>query len=209
MSPYKLAIFDFDGTLADSLPWFLRTLNELSGKYGFRATSAEELEELRKMGNRELVAHLGVPTSRLPFLARELRRRVARETSGFRLFEGVEPMLPGLRARGLLTAVVSSNGEANVRAILGPRLAGTISHFECGASLFGKARLLKKTARQLGVIPGEAIYIGDEARDSEAARKAGMHFGFATWGYAHVDALGAKPNLVFAAPFEILDQLGK
>ncbi len=57
----------------------------------------------------------------------------------------------------------------------------------------------------MGVAPAEAIYIGDETRDAEAAAEAGVAFGAVAWGYAAPAALLAcRPAEVFAAPGDIL-----
>lgn len=45
--PFPLVVFDFDGTLADSAEWFIRSLNGVARRYGFREASAEEIEALR------------------------------------------------------------------------------------------------------------------------------------------------------------------
>jgi phosphoglycolate phosphatase len=105
-------------------------------------------------------------------------------------------------------AVVSSNSEANVRAILGPELAGRIGCFECGASVFGKAARFRKVARRSGISPPETLCIGDEIRDLEAARRAGIAFGAAGWGFTRADALQARrPDVLFTSIEEIADRL--
>jgi len=45
--PYSLAIFDLDGTLVDSFPWFKRTINDVADRFGFRRVAPEELEGIR------------------------------------------------------------------------------------------------------------------------------------------------------------------
>ena len=49
MRPYGLVVFDFDGTLADSFPWFCGVLNEVAARYRFRQVGTEEIETLRGM----------------------------------------------------------------------------------------------------------------------------------------------------------------
>jgi phosphoglycolate phosphatase len=202
---YPLVIFDFDGTLADSFPWFLTILNELAEKHSFRQIPAEELTSLRGLENRALLKHLQVPFWKLPLLARDMRKLARRDGEKFGLHAGVEPMLLGLKQQGKKIAIVTSNSEENVRKILGPELAAQVDCFQCGASLFGKARLLKKALRQLKARPSEAIYLGDETRDHEAASSAGMAFGFVTWGYATPEAFRERsPDYTFHKPEEIL-----
>ena len=55
---YRLVIFDFDGTLADSASWFVKALNDLAPRHGFRPVTAAEIEMLRGRGNREIIRYL-------------------------------------------------------------------------------------------------------------------------------------------------------
>lgn len=202
---FSLVIFDFDGTLADSFPWFLSVLNKLAEKYSFLRIDEQELPALRSLGNRALLKHLQISFWKLPFLARDMRRMAKQDGSKIMLHVGVEDLLLGLKAQEKKIAVVTSNSEENVRRILGASLAEQVDYFECGASLFGKHRLLKKTLRRMKIQPRDAIYIGDETRDQEAAQRAGVKFGFVLWGYAAPDAFrGLEPEFTFQEPAEIL-----
>src|SRR5919107_141768 len=118
---YRLAIFDFDGTLADSFPWFLGVIDSVADRYDFKRIEGHEIEALRHKSAREIIAHLAVPRWRLPLIARHMRTLAARDPDAARLFEGVGRALERLTQAGLAVAVVSSNSEANVRRALGPR----------------------------------------------------------------------------------------
>ena len=76
-----------------------------------------------------------------------------------------------------------------------------IRHYECGASLFGKAAQFRKVLRaERHRRARDAICIGDEIRDLDAARAAGIAFGAVTWGYTAPEALIARgTDVVFAA----------
>jgi phosphoglycolate phosphatase len=205
---YRLAIFDLDGTLADSLPWFLRIANTVADKHGFRRIETHEIESLRGKGSREIVRHFQVPMWRMPLIARDVRRMKAASLDGISLFAGVDGMLESLSAKGVVRAMVSSDSEDNVRRSLGTN-ARAISHFACGASLFGKAKKFAKVMRLAGIPPAQTIAIGDEVRDAEAAQKAGIDFGAVSWGYASVEALRrTRPALVFERMEEIAEKLG-
>jgi len=206
--PYRLIIFDFDGTLADSAQWVLHALNDVAGLYGFRRITAAEAAMLRGCDNRAIIRYLGVPFWKLPAIARHMRRRMAAEAESIHLFPGTVETLRGLSAAGATLAIVSSNAEETVRRILGPELSSTIAAFECGASLFGKARRFRRVLRRLGVPPGAAIAIGDEGRDIEAARAAGIDTGAVTWGYATADLLATRrPTVTFDRMEELAPRL--
>lgn len=205
---YRLVLFDFDGTLADSFPWFLGVLDQLAERHGFRRIAAHEVESLRGYSAGRLVRHLGVPAWKLPGIARHLRRLMAAEIDRIALFPGVAGVLHGLAGRGVRLAIVSSNSTANVRRVLGPANAALIGHFACGASLLGKRSKLRSALRRAGVPAGAALSIGDEIRDLEASRAAGIAFGAVSWGYTEPGALRARgPDEVFASPEEILRKL--
>lgn len=204
----KLIIFDFDGTLADSAAWMARALNQAADRFGFRRVSDAEIEMLRGHDSHAVIRYLGVPAWKLPRIARHLRERVAADAANIPLFPGTHDMLRLLAERGMATAVVSSNSEANVRRILGPGSAPLIGCYECGASLFGKAARFQRVLKRTGVAKQAVICIGDEARDIEAASGLGLASGAATWGYATPESLERqRPTMVFERMGEILERL--
>ncbi|WP_456652019.1 MULTISPECIES: HAD-IA family hydrolase [unclassified Bradyrhizobium] len=196
--PYSLAIFDLDGTLADSFPWFLRVINDVADRFKFRRVADEDIEALRHASSREILARLEVPLWKLPAIARHARRLKAEAAAEIFLFAGVEAMLRTLAENGVQLALVTSDSEANAREKLGDS-AALFAHFDCAASLFGKAAKFRRVIRRAGVEPGKVISIGDEVRDIEAARTVGIACGAVSWGYAAPAALRALgPDHVFA-----------
>jgi phosphoglycolate phosphatase len=195
--PYSLVIFDLDGTLVDSFPWFLRSINGVADRFGFRRVADEDVEPLRHASTREILAHLEVPLWKLPMIGRHMRRLKAEQAAGIVLFNGTEAMLRALADAGLRLALVSSDSEANARAKLGAS-AALFSDFDCSASIFGKAAKFRRVIARAGVGPAQTIAIGDETRDIEAARAAGIACAAVTWGYAAAQALRARePDHVF------------
>jgi phosphoglycolate phosphatase len=203
----SLVIFDLDGTLADSFPWFLGVVNGVAREHGFRPIADADIEPLRRAGSREILRRLDVPLWKLPAIGRRMRALKREHIANIPLFAGTADMLRALSGTGLTLALVSSDNEDNARAQLGAG-AAHFSHFACGASLFGKAAKFKRILRRTGVAPRQAIAIGDEVRDIEAARAAGIACGAVTWGYAAREALTAwKPDLVFERIEDIVSQL--
>jgi phosphoglycolate phosphatase len=191
----RLAIFDFDGTLADSFPWFSGVLNEVARRHGFREIDGAEAEALRSLGTREILKALQVPLWKVPAIGRDMR--AMKLDAAIPVFDGVPEALKRLTENGIPIAMVSSDSEPSIRRTLGSGTASLFSHYYCGASLFGKARKIRQAAKAAGVSVADAIYVGDETRDSAAAREAGACFAAVTWGYSARDALLAcAPDLV-------------
>jgi|SRR5436190_3442311 len=199
--PYKLIIFDLDGTLSDSFPWFLSVVSTVADKHGFKRI--DDVEAMRGKTTHEMLKALDVPLWRVPFIARDMRKLKSESLEQIPLFPGVPEMLTALLRGGLTIALVTSDSEANARRALGACVS-CISHFACGASLFGKARKFKQAMRAAGVSTKATLAIGDEVRDAEAAKLAGIDFAGVAWGYATVEALAkTAPVTVFASVSEI------
>jgi phosphoglycolate phosphatase len=206
---YKLVVFDFDGTLADTFPWFASVLNGVADRFGFRKVeTAEEVEALRGLSSRQIIERLDVPIWKLPLIARHMRRLASEHAADMRTFEGVPAMLQELHASGARLSVVSSNSEANVRRVLGPESAARVELYACGTSLFGKAAQFRKILSAASVAPSEVLCIGDELRDAEAAAKVGIPFGAVAWGFTRRDALEkCSPHHLFLSVDDILRTL--
>jgi len=205
---YRLAIFDSDGTLADTLPWLRGIFNELAEAHGFRRVEPHEYERFRNLHGVALLRELGLPLWKLPQVMSDMRRRMAGHKGKFALFPGISDVLHRLAAGGIQLAIVSSNSRENVERVLEAENASLVAHFACGVSLFGKAARLRQVLRQCSVPSSQAIYIGDEVRDGEAAAKAGMAFGAVTWGQHREEFLRTqKPAHLFKTVREIADKL--
>jgi phosphoglycolate phosphatase len=206
--PYSLVIFDLDGTLADSFPWFRRHVNAVADRFAFRRIADEDVESLRHASSREILARLEVPSWKLPAIARHMRRLKGQHIQDIPLFHGADTMLRALANAGYRLALVSSDSEANARRQLG-ELAALFSHFDCGASMFGKAAKFRRVVRRAGLKSAQVISIGDEVRDIEAARAASIACGAVRWGFASTEALCAHaPDLMFERIEDIPQKLG-
>jgi phosphoglycolate phosphatase len=202
---YTLAIFDFDGTLADSFPFFSSVYDRLADEHGLRRVAPGEVDALRRSGAREIMARVGLPPWKLPRVARSFVALMRENAQAVPLFPGVAEVLHALDARGVLIAIVSSNSRDNVETVLGSGNARCVKCFECGASIFGKRARIRRVLKHCGVPPSAAIYIGDQPTDLEAARKERVAFGAVSWGYGHIDSMTPHaPDAVFANVADML-----
>ena len=186
---YRLAIFDFDGTLADSFPFFLQVFNQLARQHGFKGIDPELAPTFRHYTPRQMMELVGMPAWKLPLVARSFISLMKQNATSISLFEQVDKTLLQLVNHGMVLAIVSSNSYDNISQILGPANTKLIRHFECGMSIFGKPTRIQKVLKKTGIPSHEVIYIGDQVTDLEAARKVSIAFGAVSWGYGTIESL--------------------
>jgi phosphoglycolate phosphatase len=185
----RLIIFDFDGTLADTFTWLINISDRIADKHGLQRVERSDIDALRGLDARQLLAQHGIPLRKLPFIARDVFTLMEEDIASIALFPGIDEILRMLPEQGTRLAIVSSNSKSNVLRVLGPELAARFDYIECGAPLFGKKHRLKRLLAKSKTAPHAAMLIGDEVRDAQAALAAGILFGAVAWGYGHIESL--------------------
>jgi len=202
----KLAIFDFDGTLADSYAVFADAVNVLAERHGFRQVQLHEQQALRGMSARDLLRELHLPPWKVPAVMADFRNILQQRIHDVHPFPGVVEALHALLDKRMQLALATSNTLQNVTTVLGDTLLSRFATVECGTSLFGKSHRLRRILKHTRMASSEAIYVGDEIRDAEAANDAGMMFGAVAWGYTTLEALvRTKPERLFRMPADMLE----
>ncbi|MCP3137805.1 HAD hydrolase-like protein [Pyxidicoccus xibeiensis] len=204
-------VFDFDGTLADSKDAVIRLYNALAEKRGYKALSADNLEELRKLSILERCARMGIPPYRLPWLAVQMGRSLREVMTTIAFHEGIPELLAELRRRGHPLAILSTNREENIRAFLRHHSAeALVESIHCSSSFFGKARLLRALMKQRGLRPDQLVYVGDEHRDVVACKEVNVRVIAVRWGAdAEARLREAGPDAIAGHPAEVAELLSR
>lgn len=198
-------IFDFDGTLVNSLDATLRLANALAPEFGYRAAEPHEIEALRSSSYRTIAAQLGIKWHKIPLIAARIRRELSSSIAEMGTFEGLPQALKELRSRGLRFGILTSNDRQNVQRFLKARGLTDFDFVASSASVWGKQRRLKALLRKHGLSASEVAYVGDEVRDIEATKAVGMCMIAVGWGYASEALLAAHaPDHLVRSPAELL-----
>jgi 2-phosphoglycolate phosphatase len=210
--------FDLDGTLADTAADLAAAVNAMRVERGLEPLALEVLRPFASMGARGLIYRgLGVAKEqpgfeplRLDFLAR-YEREMCLHT---RLFDGMHEVIDALDARTVRWGVVSNKFERYVRAIVAHLGIDARSATAVGGDTTAYAKPhpepLLHAARLVGVDPAHCVYVGDDLRDVEAGRAAGMRTVAAAYGYCG-DASPAHTwgaDLLIDTPLELIGALG-
>jgi phosphoglycolate phosphatase len=198
--------FDFDGTLVDSFSLVLHHYARIAPEFGCRVPDPQDHGRLRGLHAKDVLAHLGVPVRRIPRMVLQLRAAVRADLMELAPVPGIPEAVAGLAGAGYRLGIISSNAEESIRAYLKRHRMRGIDFVATSNVLLGKAKVLGKVARSKGIPPGELLYVADELRDLEAARKAGCRFAAVAWGYTDPRTLErAGAELVFRSPAELVE----
>jgi phosphoglycolate phosphatase-like HAD superfamily hydrolase len=195
---YDLIVWDFDGTLADSLEVSVRTYNALAPRFGCKPVA--DVAAARGLNTTTLLKQHGVTLFKLPRMIKAFLAAQRDHMTAIRLFPGVPEVLRDLRGRGLRLGVLSSNAKPNILACLDANGVADVFEFVVGyPRLFGKAKALRRLLKTTAVPRDRALYVGDEARDVAAAREVGVDIAAVGWGFHTAAVLAAEGPTHFVA----------
>jgi len=187
----RAVLFDLDGTLIDSAPDLAGAANDLRTSQGLPALPYERFRPMVGSGARGMVGvafDVGPNDARfVPLRDEFLRRYEHRMTQETRVFAAMIPVLEALesvgRPWGVVTNKASRFTDPLVRSLgLFARAATVIAGDTTAHSKPHPAPLLE-AARRVGLDPAQCMYVGDDLRDMQAGRAAGMTTVAAGWGY--------------------------
>ena len=201
--------FDFDGTIADTLNKFVKLFNHLAIEFGYRVASPEDIDKMRNLSSTEILKFSAVPLWQVPFLIRRLKKELNREIQFLTPIPGMKATLQQLKARGIKLGILTSNSQENVAKFLQQNdMEDLFDTVFAGASILGKHKVLRKILRQENLQPQELVYVGDETRDIDAARKSGVRAIAVGWGFNLPQALEARhPDFLVREPRELIQVL--
>ncbi|MEM7602998.1 MAG: HAD-IA family hydrolase [Verrucomicrobiota bacterium] len=205
-SSKPLLIFDFDGTLANTLETGIGIYNELAPEYGLKSVTVDEVKELRKLNTRALLDQLGISRVMAVKLGAHIRKVLHRQMDQVEMIRGVKEAVLELHGAGFRLGVLSSNSADNVRLVL--RRFGLLECFsfiEAGVSLFGKSHRIQSVLKKESLQASDAMYVGDETRDMEAARESKVSGLAVCWGANGREAMETEgPDFCIDHPGELL-----
>jgi len=212
----RAVLFDLDGTLADTAPDLAAALNKLRSDQGLEPLALERVRPFASAGARGLV-HVGFgikpgdgeyASLREAFLEAYGERTCAQT----RLFPGIAELLQEFARRSIAWGLVTNKSTRFTERIV-TALGLTPDCVVCGDTtphLKPHPAPLLHAAEQLRLEPRNCFYLGDDLRDIQAARAAGMRPVAVDWGYHHPEHGGPgtwQADAVIAHPLELLRHL--
>jgi len=198
-------IFDFDGTLADTLEDVRIIVNSMAEKYHYRVVEKHELEQLRSHTLNSLIKFLGMRYIHVPLVLAEGLKKFKDHVASLPLIDNIVPALRQIRQQVGTTGILTSNSADNIADFLRLHQISELFDFTKATSrLTGKERHLKALIKQRKLDKNRVIYVGDEVRDLEAAAHAGVRSIAVSWGYNNAETLQkAQPHALVHTPQQL------
>lgn len=208
MSKKIAVILDFDGTIADSFDYVSDFLIEQAGDSKPKDFKKEQLRHLSMLA---MARRLGFSNLRLPLLYFRGRRRMHQSIKNLQAYPGMTDFLQEIHKSNHQIFVLSSNNRRNINAFLRHNnLRGLFTRIYGGVGLFGKAPALRRLLIAYKINKKDAVYIGDELRDVEAAQYLKLPIIAVTWGFAKPDDLiNQKPTFLANQPQDLIKIIKK
>ena len=213
----RAVLFDLDGTFADTAPDLGRALNRMRADRSLAPLPIETLRAHASSGARGLIkAGFGLVPGNGEYEALRARFLALYEENlcvDSRVFEGVPALLDAIGARGLSWGIVTNKAQRYTEPLLRElgfdRGAACVVCGDSTPHVKPHPASLLRAAELLALAPAECLYVGDDLRDIQAARAAGMRFVAAGWGYLGdgQDPQTWGADAVLSTPHDILDLL--
>lgn len=206
MCDRKYVVFDFDGTIADTLELAFAIYNRIAPEYNLQNVSKEEVEVLRSRKPQEFLKAFGLSHLRLMALLLRMQKELNHHIAETALAKGMGAALESLRNAGYSLGVLTSNSRENVMKFLDHKsLSGIMDFIYSGKSIFGKDKVITRMLGRENIERQQIVYVGDETRDIEACRKAGIRVIAVSWGLNSRDLLTSlHPDFLADDPAELL-----
>lgn len=177
-------LFDFDGTIADTISAGLEIINSHAEKYGYKRLDGDINTHFSAL---QLVKLAEIKFWKLPYLIYQLKKKLSEKSDELKILSEAPELIKKLNDEGYELGILTSNSFKTVKAFLKKyELDSFFSFLRTDVSLFGKKKALKKAKK---VINKKIIYIGDELRDIEACRKNDIPIVSIPWGLNSFESL--------------------
>ncbi|MBP6683257.1 MAG: HAD-IA family hydrolase [Halioglobus sp.] len=207
-----IAIFDWDGTLCDSIEHIVSAMQDAASEQGFEPPPAPAVRNIVGLGLPQALAQLfpALDGAEHTELALAYSRHFAAPERGpAKLYEGALATLDGLRARGIELAVATGKSRRGLDRVLSSLgLAGYFDSTRCADETHSKPhpRMLYEIMAARGKSPGDTVMIGDSEYDMDMARQAGVRSVGVSFGVHDSDRLASfGPLTVIDALPELLE----
>lgn len=203
MKPFLL--FDFDGTIADSIHLGTKIANRLAPLYGHKGFTNEDFNRFRSIPLPKVIKELGIPFYKFPGVISKALVEYHHLIHELEPYPKIPHMLETLSQMEIPMALLSSNSNENLFYFLNNHKITAFRWVEGTSGILKKHKRILRQLKKHGLRPSDVIYVGDEVRDIVAARKCKLKVIAVCWGFHTPELLSEHhPDYLAADPDEII-----
>ncbi len=203
MKPFLL--FDFDGTIADSIHLGSKIANRIAPLYGHKGFSDEDFSRFRAMPVTKVIKELGIPFYKIPGVITKSLAEYRKLIHELHPYPKIPQMLATLAQMNVPMALLSSNTNENLFYFLNNHQITVFNWVEGTSGILKKHKRIMQQLKKHNLRTSEVIYVGDEVRDIVAARKCKLKVIAVSWGFHTPELLCSHdPDYLVSDPEEIV-----
>lgn len=197
----KVILFDFDGTLVDTISIVENIIHKIGPRYGLNLEE-KSIQAYRDLPAADILKKIALRPWLIPFFVGEIKLRIHFKKNEIQFFNHIPQLLEKLAHQGYKIQILSSNSSRTIKKIMKEAgLMHTIDMVYASSKLFSKDQKLKKIEQSIN---GKLLYIGDEVRDVEACNQANIDIIAVSWGYNSENILNKqKTNCLVNDPTKL------
>jgi len=207
----KQVIFDFDGTLANTIDTIIEIANQYAEEFGYEQITKKNILNIQNLDSQKIIKTSNIPLVKIPILLHLVKNELHNNIDNIQPISGLDEVVKNLKKMGFQLGIVSSNSPENInRFITNNNWNHLFEIVCCGTTIFGKAKILRKLLRTENISAEEVIYLGDETRDIDAAKQVNIPAIAVTWGFNSRSVLAKhNPDFLIDRPDEIIDVISQ
>lgn len=204
----KSIIFNCNGVLVNTRGIAIDIYNAIAQKKGYKLIRPEEVQAFSSMSIRERCSELGIPYHQMPVIGIAIKTRYQEHLLSLQAVKGIPELLQSLRNQGYRLGMLTSNSQRNTQTFLTNNGIDIFDYEHYSHNPFTKRKAIQQYINKYKPDKDTLLYVGDELRDIQACRQAGIRCIGVTWGYDSPSLLEqGSPDYIAEVPEDILSYL--
>jgi phosphoglycolate phosphatase len=203
----KIILFDFDGTIANTMNLVLQEYNSVANKYLAKRVDTNKIKELQEMNIRQVMKIHNLYFWNLPILLIIIKNSINKKSLQIKPFEGVIETIKNLKEEKneCIIGILSANKKSTIESFLERnQVEKEFDFIVSSKGLFNKQKDIERILQKYKLNKSDIIYVCDEVRDISVCNKIGIPSIAVGWGFNSPNALeNSNPSFLVTNTFEL------
>ncbi len=205
----KTIIFDFDGTLVNTMQLSIDVYNYFSPYFRIKRIKENQIDYLRNIKPKQILKELEISSWKLPFLLFFIKYKITKQIDEVQFYDKMKEVIHYLKRNGYSIGILTNNSKKTVNRFLEREdMVDCFDFIYTSKSLFQKDKAFKILMKEQFLTESNIIYIADEVKDLMVCKKMNIKVMSVCWGYSSKSSLKKnKPDFLVEKPQDIISML--